>query len=328
MMKKTLFFLLLINCTLTLNAQQTEQKYVQETRYLLYLPEGYNKDTITRFPLMIFLHGSGESGDDLAKVKVHGPPKLIEQGKKFPFIIVSPQAPPMTGWQTEVLIGMLADIKKKYRVDNDRVYLTGLSMGGFGTWNWAEKTPGEFAAIAPICGGGDASQTWKLRHMPVWCFHGAKDDVVPVSSSQKMVDSLKKYNPSVKFTIYPEANHNSWDTTYNNEALYSWLLSQKKFRFREIALQPGVLKAYEGMYINKQKDTVAIVAEGTKLFAKPGRESFLLKASSAENFFIDENAVEEVQFIKNSKGTVDHFIFWGGEIMEFRKIAPATSSKK
>src|SRR5437868_3893266 len=122
-------------------AQQTAEKYVQITQYLLYLPDGYATDTAKRWPLMIFLHGSGEAGTDLNKVKAWGPPKLIEAGKKFPFIIVSPQAPPNTGWAVEVLRAMLNDLKQKYRVDNDRVYLTGLSMGGFGTWNYSEKFP-------------------------------------------------------------------------------------------------------------------------------------------------------------------------------------------
>ena len=120
-------------------AQQTAEKFVQETQYLLYLPDGYLNDTIKKWPLLIFLHGSGESGIELNKVKVNGPPELIEQGKKFPFIVVSPQAPPNTGWKAEVLKGMLDDLKRKYRVDKDRVYLTGLSMGGFGTWDFLKN---------------------------------------------------------------------------------------------------------------------------------------------------------------------------------------------
>jgi len=302
-------------------AQQTAQKYVQETQYLLYLPDGYANDTTTKWPLLIFLHGSGESGTDLAKVKVHGPPKLIEQGKKFPFIVVSPQAPPQTGWQVEVIKGMLTDLKKKYRVDNDRVYLTGLSMGGFGTWNMAEKFPDEFAAIAPICGGGDADKIWQLRHMPVWCFHGAKDDVVPPSSSIKMVDSLKKYNANVKFTLYPEANHNSWEVTYNNDSLYSWLLEQKKFRYQQVTMDSVVLKKYEGNYVNPQNDTVQITMENNRLFAKPRNQSIELKPSSATNFFINENSIVEISFSGVKKGMVDGFTLFADDKVWFRKIA-------
>ena len=290
-----------------------------ETQYLLYLPDGYSADTTKKWPLLIFLHGSGESGEDLSKVKVHGPPKLIEQGKKFPFIVVSPQAPPRAGWRAEILRAMLLDLKKRYRVDNDRVYLTGLSMGGFGTWDLSEKFPDEFAAIAPICGGGDENKVWKLRHMPVWCFHGAKDDVVLPIQSQKMVDELKKYNSNVRLTLYPDANHNSWEVTYNNDSLYTWFLSQKKFRHKAISLSEQMLKEYEGMYINN-KDSIKIVLENGKLMAKPGKNSIEIRPSADNNFFWDEDSIDEVQFIRGKKGKVAGFMLFAGEKAEFKKL--------
>ncbi|MEP7107192.1 MAG: prolyl oligopeptidase family serine peptidase [Ferruginibacter sp.] len=302
-------------------AQQTPETFILETKYLLYLPDGYAVDTVKRWPLLIFLHGSGESGTDLEKVKMHGPPKLIQEGKKFPFIVVSPQAPPQTGWRTEILKSMLDSLKKKYRVDNDRIYLTGLSMGGFGTWNFSSKYPGEFAAIAPICGGGDAKEVWKLRYMPVWCFHGAKDDVVPPAASQRMVDSLRVYNSSVKFTLYPEANHNSWDVTYNNDSLYAWLLSQKRFRYKPVSVQKQLLKEYEGDYVSaSSKDTIKIVLENDKLVAQPGNEKFGLSAASANHFYWDENSIGEVEFLRNKTGTVDGFMIWADEKVAFNKL--------
>ena len=300
-------------------AQQTAEKFVMETQYLLYLPDGYLNDTIKKWPLLIFLHGSGESGTELNKVKVHGPPKLIEQGKKFPFIVVSPQAPPNTGWKAEILKGMLDDLKRKYRVDNDRVYLTGLSMGGFGTWDLSQKFPDEFAAIAPICGGGDDSRVWKLRHMPVWCFHGAKDDVVLPAQSQKMVDALKKYNSNVRFTLYPDANHNSWDLSYDNDSLYTWLLTQKKFRHQPIPMPQQSLKEFEGVYLAKA-DSIKIVVENGKLMAKPGKNSIEIKPSSATHFFWDDNSIDEVQFTRNKKGAVDGFILMTNEMTTFKKL--------
>ena len=224
-------FLLCVSAT---TAQQTAQKFIQETGYLLSLPQGYDADTSKRWPLLIFLHGSGESGNDLEKVKTHGPPKLIAGGKKFPFIVVSPQAQPRLGWETETLFHLLQFIKEKYRVDKYRVYLTGLSMGGFGTWALAMKHPEEFAAIIPNCGGGDSTEAWKLRHIPVWCFHGALDNVVPPEKDEAMVTAAKRDNPSVKFTVYPDANHNSWERTYNNDSVYQWLLSQKKFSYKHV----------------------------------------------------------------------------------------------
>jgi len=245
---------------------------------------------------------------------------LVEAGKKFPFIIVSPQAPPNTGWQVEVLKGMLENLKQKYRVDNDRVYLTGLSMGGFGTWNYSVKYPDDLAAIAPICGGGDVKEVWQLRHMPTWVFHGAKDDVVPPSASQTMVDALKKYNPSVKFTLYPDANHNSWEVTYNNDSLYTWLLAQKRFRYTPITVASSTLKEYEGDYVNARNDTVKMIIENDKFFVKPKGEKLELKASTPTNFYWNDNSIGELSFNKNKAGKVSGFTLYAGEMEEFKKV--------
>lgn len=205
---------------------------VLKISYLLYLPKDYGKQADKKWPLVVFLHGSGESGSDLEQVKRHGPPKLIANGKEFPFIVVSPQASliPPRGWQIETLNAMLDDVLAKYAVEPDQVYLTGLSMGGFGTWAWASANPQRFAAIAPICGGGD---TWlasrRLKTMPTWVFHGAKDPAVPIADSEQMVAALKEAgNPEVKFTVYPEAGHDSWTASYANPELYTWLLSHKR----------------------------------------------------------------------------------------------------
>lgn len=253
-----------------LQAQQTAEKFVQETRYFLSLPEHYNDDTSIRWPLVLFLHGSGESGHDIQKVKAHGPPQLVDQGKKFPFILVSPQADVPNGWDIDMLYKLLQHVKKIYRVDNQKVYLTGLSMGGFGTWALAMKYQDEFAAIAPVCGGGDTSNAWKIRNIPVWCFHGAKDDVVPPSNSINLVNAARRYNSFVRFTLYPDANHNSWDTTYNNDSLYIWMLAQTKFIYKEKPLDISLLKKYEGRYTGPDGDTVLITASKEGLIARPG----------------------------------------------------------
>lgn len=196
--------------------------------YLLFLPQGYEQSK-KKWPLMLFLHGAGESGHDLAKVKVHGPPKIVETKPDFPFILVSPQSPGR-GWNPETLNGLLDEIIRTYRVDVDRVYLTGLSMGGFGTWELAAAHPEKFAAIAPICGGGNPQDASKLAKLPIWVFHGAKDPVVPIQRSKDMVEALKAAGSNVKFTIYPEAQHDSWTETYNNPEFYQWLLEQKRGR--------------------------------------------------------------------------------------------------
>jgi predicted peptidase len=209
-------------------AQQTSNKSGTGLEYLLYLPAGYGTETGKKWPLMLFLHGSGERGTILDSVKKHGPPKVVETGKELPFIIVSPQCPPGQRWQASSLDALLQEVINQHRVDASRLYLTGLSMGGFGTWDYATTYPQRFAAIAPICGGGNPKKAEAIRHLPVWVFHGAKDAAVPLKQSEQMVNALKKAGNQVKFTVYPEAEHDSWTETYNNPLLYEWLLSHKK----------------------------------------------------------------------------------------------------
>ena len=300
-------------------AQQTAQKFVQETEYLLSLPNHYNEDTIRRWPLVLFLHGSGESGHDIQKVKAHGPPQLVEQGKKFPFILVSPQSDVPSGWDIEMLYKFLQHIKRIYRVDNQRIYLTGLSMGGFGTWALGMKYPDEFAAMAPVCGGGDTATAWKIRNIPVWCFHGAKDDVVPPVGSENLVEATGRYNSSVKFTLYPNTNHNSWDTTYNNDSLYQWMLAQTKFIYREVSMNAEHLKKYEGHYIGPDNDSVELFVSGNGLIAKPGHDTVALKAAGENLFFIQPDKNMDIRFISN-KNKVTGFLFFGDRRLLYRKL--------
>jgi len=210
-------------------AQHFEREITITVRlnYLLYLPAGYDADK-KPWPLLVFLHGSGERGSDLENVKIHGPPKLIAEGKQFPFIVVSPQAP-RRRWDPVTLNALLDDVIAKYRVDKDRIYLTGLSMGGAGTWTLAGAYPDRFAAIVPICGGGDPADAPKLKDIPVWVFHGAKDEAVPLSRSEEMVKALREAGAkTVEFTVYPEAGHDSWSEAYADPKLYEWLLKQHR----------------------------------------------------------------------------------------------------
>jgi predicted peptidase len=195
--------------------------------YLLYLPTGYSK-TKKKWPFILFLHGAGERGDDLNLVKKHGLAKIVEQDPAFPFIVASPQCPKDEWWSMEALTLLLDDLERKYRIDRTRIYVTGLSMGGFGTWQLAFEHPKRFAAIAPICGGGIPNLTFQIAHLPTWVFHGAKDEVVPVEESQKMVDALRKRGGKPRFTIYPKAGHDSWTKTYENKKLYEWFLSHRR----------------------------------------------------------------------------------------------------
>jgi predicted peptidase len=211
--------------------QKAEAVTVTESLHFLSYVPGPAKVEDTRnadgkWPLIIFLHGSGERGSNLDMVKVHGPPKIVE-GKPLPFIVLSPQCPSGRRWVVEHLATLLDDAIKRYPVDPKRVYLTGLSMGGFGTFDFAAAYPKRLAAIVPICGRGEASSAERFKDVPCWVFHGALDEAVPLIDSAKMVAALKKAGGSPKFTIYPEAAHDCWTETYNNPELYKWLLQQK-----------------------------------------------------------------------------------------------------
>jgi len=205
--------------------------------YLLYLPKGYARPGTRRWPLMLYLHGAGERGADLALVATHGPPKLAAQKKEFPFLIVSPQCSFDQRWDDDSLIALLDDVTARYKVDKTRIYLTGLSMGGYGTWSLAVNHPERFAAAAPICGGGngidvllaEGARKEALQSLPIWAFHGAKDDVVPVSESERMMAALKRAGCThAQLTVYPEAEHDSYTRTYDNPKLYEWFLAHQR----------------------------------------------------------------------------------------------------
>lgn len=200
--------------------------------YLLFLPGEYAKDPEKKWPLIVFLHGSGERGNDVNMVKRHGPPKIVEAKKDFPFIVLSPQCPPDKGWETFQLNALLDQTLATYHVDEDRVYLTGLSMGGFQTWDWAVKNPKRFAAIAPMCGGGNASLVHRIKDIPIWVFHGEADPAVPFARSVEMVAALEKVGADVRFTHYPGVGHDCWTQSYDNPELYTWFLSHHRGEVR------------------------------------------------------------------------------------------------
>jgi len=202
--------------------------------YLLFLPKSYQPSGETRWPLIVFLHGAGERGTNVQLVAVHGPPKLVQQNPDFPFIVLSPQCPAGSSWNVETLNALLDETLARHAIDPKRVYLTGLSMGGYGSWAWASSNPERFAAVVPICGGGDpmpvrlssGTRRERLSQLPVWSFHGAKDTAVALSESQRMVDAYKIIGNEARLTIYPEAGHDSWTETYHNPALFEWLRQQ------------------------------------------------------------------------------------------------------
>jgi predicted peptidase len=201
-------------------------------RYLLFLPKNYEAKADKAWPLILFLHGRGESYGPLSLVKKWGPPRIVEKNADFPYIVVSPQCPGKERWsqprQQQILVDLLDDVLKKYRINKDRVYLTGLSLGGYGSWTLAAAHPDRFAAVVPICGGGDPKDAERLKSLPIWVFHGDKDGAVPIARSQQMVDAIRKAGGTkVRFTTLEDFGHNSWSAAYASPGLYEWLDRQK-----------------------------------------------------------------------------------------------------
>lgn len=210
----------------------------QQAQYFLFLPQNYDGAATNRWPVILFLHGLGERGTNIWVTTVHGPLQYIKTHPAFPFIFVAPQCPGEK-WSDEAVLGVLDQVEANYAVDTNRVYLTGLSMGGYGVWGLATAHANRFAAAAPISGGGALlniivdrllpEKTQALKDLPVWAFHGGKDPVVPVSESERMVAALKQFGcKDVKLTIYPDAGHDAWTQTYDNPELYAWFLQHTR----------------------------------------------------------------------------------------------------
>ncbi|MGC4044627.1 MAG: dienelactone hydrolase family protein [Armatimonas sp.] len=180
-----------------------------------------------KLPLLLCLHGSGECGTRLEQVARNGPLKEARAGRHLPFLIVAPQAREEE-WDPERLCATLDAVQTEYPIDITRVYATGYSLGGDGVWAVAMYAPERFAAIAPLCGGGDVRKVDRIKQMPIWNFHGAQDWVVKISESQELIDALRRINaPEVKFTVYPDGRHDIWNRTYADPNLYAWLLAHK-----------------------------------------------------------------------------------------------------
>jgi len=202
----------------------------EEYQYYLYFPESYDIKKDEKFPLLLFLHGGGESGGDLEEIKTNGPPKLITEGKQFPFLILAPQhSHPKQWWNTRALVQLLDSIVAENRVDTNRIYLTGLSRGGGAAWELAVQYPEKFAAMAVVCGMTPVPYaSWIDKNMPIWVFHGTEDKSIPISESEEMVKKLKKMGHDIQFTKYEGVGHNSWERAYTTDELYEWFMKQKR----------------------------------------------------------------------------------------------------
>ena len=202
---------------------------IESVSYWLYLPDDYGK-TNRRWPMVLFLHGSGEKGRDLEKLNPPIPPENGDIKKDFPFLVLSPQCPETyDGWSSELLAGLLDEVISSYEVDIERIYLTGVSMGGRGTWSLACEYPERFAAVAPLAGNySHPEKAIKLVSLPVWAFHGKQDNLVPLAGVESMVNGIKANGGDARLTVFPDAGHSIAGITYNNKELYSWFLEHRK----------------------------------------------------------------------------------------------------
>jgi len=214
----------------TLIADEKETVSVENLQYYLYYPKEYEELKNEKFPLLLFLHGGGEAGGTLEDLKTNGPPKLLAEGKEFPFLILAPQNPyKKKWWNTRAVMQLLDTIIATNRVDIDRIYLTGLSRGGGAAWELAVQYPDKFAALAVVCGMTPVPYAaWINKNMPIWVFHGTEDQSIPISESEEMVAKLKAMGYDVTFTRYDGVGHNAWVRAYNTEELYEWFMNQKR----------------------------------------------------------------------------------------------------
>lgn len=196
-------------------------------RLWVWLPPEYAQRS-EPWPLLIFLHGSGERGTDLERVKVHGPPKLVAAGAAYPLVLASPQLEEGAHWEPARLHRLLRALQARLHVDRERSLATGLSLGGHGVWNWASSYPRDLAAIAPVCGFGDPAAVASMHDVPVRAYHGDADPVVPLARQQACVDALLAAGGRATLTVYPGVGHDSWTPAYQDPELLPWLLAQRR----------------------------------------------------------------------------------------------------
>lgn len=227
MYKRITIILLYILFVLSLQAQHEKRVKPRVLyHYLIYFPESYKNHPDSLYPLILYLHGGSHRGNNLELIKEWGPPKLIAEGKQFDFIIVSPQCPANKLWITENWFEpLMMDLVSKYRIDTSNVYVTGISMGGFGTWQVAMDFPGRISGIVPLCGScADSLNICNIRHIPVWAIHGVTDGLVRVIHTDRLVNRLKKCGGNVKYSRLENRHHGIWNL-YDTDDIYAWFKS-------------------------------------------------------------------------------------------------------
>ncbi|MBW8244187.1 prolyl oligopeptidase family serine peptidase [Muricauda oceani] len=211
---------------------ELETVTTENVKYYLYYPEDYFDSQSKEFGLLLFLHGGGESGRNVEEIKDTGPPKMLVEGKQFPFLILAPQNPhAKKWWNTDAVVQLLDSVVQNNRVDKNRIYLSGLSRGGSASWELATQFPDKFAAMAVVCGMAPLPYAhWIDKNMPIWVFHGDQDDVIHVKESDDMVKKLREMGHNIRYTRYNGVGHNVWDRAYTTDSLYTWLAAQKRIK--------------------------------------------------------------------------------------------------
>lgn len=201
----------------------------EERAYAVYVPRNY--DPSKPWPLIVFLHGAGERGDDgLLQTEVGLPSAIRRNAERFPAVVVMPQCPEGVWWDKAIedIERAYALTCEEYNIDPDRIYLTGLSMGGYATWQYGARRIDRWAALIPICGGGNVEDAPVLASVPIWAFHGADDETVKPEESRKMVEAVKQAGGDIQYTEFEDTGHNSWDQAYRNKKVIRWLFKQEK----------------------------------------------------------------------------------------------------
>lgn len=214
-------------------------------KYLVHIPK--EVPSSGKYPLLLFLHGAGSRGNDIQLVGTNNPLRFAPNTENFPFLLVAPQCPAGAKWNEDVLLQVLDEIEKKYPIDREREYVTGLSMGGNAVWKLIQRAPDRFAAAAPVCGWGDSTNVCLLKYTPVWAFHGKEDKTISCQKSIEMINALNHSGGLGKLSIYKNVAHNSWGNTYAEKALYEWFLQQKRIG-KEITINKKNQKKYVGTY--------------------------------------------------------------------------------
>ena len=218
-----LFVLLIFMVSMVSGQNRKTLKSPKLYPYQVYLPQGYQTHPDSLYPVLIYLHGGSHRGNNPELLKEWGPPMRVARGEQFPFIMVFPQCPANKLWITENWFEpLMADLKAKYRIDTKAVYVTGISMGGFGTWQVAMDFPDRIAGIAPLCGSTrDSLEICRIRQVPIWAFHGVNDGLVRVINTDRLVKRLKACNGNIRYSRLENRHHGIWNL-YDNNEIFDW----------------------------------------------------------------------------------------------------------